>query len=471
MNVLEEGISEETPWSRSLDNVQAHYSSIMLHRKCPQAWYYRYGKGLSKPVTDPAPYMHYGSWFGAIRTAEALVRGRRMGSLIQTPRTLRLVDGGPEFDMRTMTPKMVLESAVVWYHKNVAGDPLAVEDWHSKLGDGLPQRLLAGYQRWRDENGVAAAKERPLAVEMFWKRELIRPKADLAWDPAAIDLPELTLIGFIDELYEDIERSIVVVRDNKTTSRMPTMSSLDDMLDSQLMLYAWGVTPALQKMGHAIPRAISYDRAMSVKCADPSLNLNGTISAKSKNWDLRTYREWALKDTRPDSLDELRQVAVTNGKRDTYDDFSPEQKEIIENLPAGRVFGRIGEFKAVDVPKFGIYELDDEIIRKLSSPDWRAMFHQRTLKPINQQVVKAHLRAAIDTTTDIWKTQTRSEVTGEATRNLIKDSCKWCEYVGICRAQIFGGPDGLYDIREYGLRHKSGNHILENGVIKEQADA
>lgn len=462
--VLEEGLGEESPWARSTESIQAHYSSIQLHRKCPQAWYFRYGLGLNKPEEGPAPYMHFGSWFGAMRAAESLSRGRRMGSLIQEPRRWKPVgrDEGPEFDMRTVEPKDVLAAAVAWW-KERSDDEETVEAWHKALGQDLPNRLKGAFIRWRDEWAEEIKNERPLAVELFWKRNLPRPQIDASWDPVAADLPELNLIGFIDELYEDRERGIIVVRDIKTTSRMPTMSSLDDMLDSQLQLYAWGVTPKLQELGILPPRAISYDRALSTKPPLPKLNLNGTLSSTVKLFDKRTYQEWASTDTRP-ALDELPTLVAK------WDDMAEDKqeaiKEIVQEMSPGRVYGKVGEFTAKGDPKWGIYQPDDEMAQRLSQPDWRAMFHQRTRTPVNSQVIKAHLRAAVDTTTDIWRTQARAEVTFETARNLSKDNCKFCDYVNICRGMIFGGADGEYDLREYGLKHKSGLHILERGEIR-----
>ena len=458
MSVLEEGLGEETLWSRSNERIQAHYSSIMLHRKCPQAWYFRYGLGLRKPETGPAPYLHFGSWFGAMRAAETLVRGRRMGSLIQEPRKWAPIDGAPEFDMRTVTPAEVLQASVAWW-KEQSQDEEVVAEWQSRLGEPLPQRLKGAFVRWRDEWAEEIKVERPLAIELFWKRNLPRPAVDASWDKVADQLPELYLIGFIDELYEDTQRGITVVRDIKTTSRMPTQSSLDDMLDSQLQLYAWGVTPDLQAKGLEIPRAISYDRILSTKPPTPKLNLNGTLSSTVRNFDLRTYREWAQKDTRPQSPEELLERCPK------FEELDPDRQEAITSLPAGQVYGKLGEFTAKGSPKFGTYQLEDEVLHRLQQPDWRSMFHQRTRTPVNQQVIKAHLRAAVDTVTDIWRTQARAEVTFETARNLSKNGCQYCDFVNLCRAQIFGGADGQFDLREYGLKHKSGLPILERGEV------
>lgn len=414
MSVLDPKADDEV-WNQKADRVQSHYSSIMLHRKCPQAWYFRYGLGLSRPETAGAkPYMDYGTWFGAMRSAEALERGRKMGSLIEKPKKLvvmRKTQYRDEiaFDEATVTVKEVLEAAVQWW-KTEATDELYIEEWTKALGEPAPLRLKNGFVRWRDEWGEAAKKEAPMAVELFWKRTLPRPALDAEWHDqrSGKPLPDMVLLGYIDELYRDLERDILVVRDNKTTSRMPTQSSVDDMLDSQLQFYAWGVTPKLIDLSLPRVRAVAYDRALSVAPPKPALNLNGTLSAKTKLFDIRTYREW-----------------VAEGQ--TY--------------PGRKKDGSDG----------GTYVIDPVVVQNLTDPAWRAMFHQRTLTPVNEKIVQAHLRAAVDTVTDAWRTMQRTAVTHEAARNISKDNCRWCDYVSICRAMMFGGPEGQYDLREHAL--------------------
>ena len=69
-------------WEQNGAEVRAHYSSLTLHRKCAQAWYYRYDLGLNRDVEEvAAPERDFGSWFGALTAAEALERGRKFDSL------------------------------------------------------------------------------------------------------------------------------------------------------------------------------------------------------------------------------------------------------------------------------------------------------------------------------------------------------------------------------------------------------
>ena len=94
--------------------IKAHYSSLTLHRKCPQAWYYKYGLLIQEPEDRIAPKRDLGSWWSAIRAAEALERGRAIGSLLQEPRTFKS-PGKHKFDMKTVTVEEVLAAAAAWW--------------------------------------------------------------------------------------------------------------------------------------------------------------------------------------------------------------------------------------------------------------------------------------------------------------------------------------------------------------------
>lgn len=424
-SILEDGLNgEDTPWDPRAEVVQSHYSSISLHRKCPEAWYFRYGLKLEKPELGPAPYLHFGSWYGLWRTAEALERGRAAESLIFEDRKMRSMEDDV-FDQRTMTTQEVMEAAEAWWQRQVKGNyESEIEDsWNDALGGNLLQRLAEVTTRWRDEYGEASKHEHPLGLEVFWKRELPRAIEDIPepGDYDSLSLPTVMLIGFIDELYLDTQRDMVVVRDNKTTSRMENMSAFTDMTDSQLSLYAWGITPKLKSLGVSAPRAMGFDRILSKATARPSLNMDGTISAKSRIWDLRTYLDW-----------------VAEG----------------QDYPG----------RAKDGTGAGTYVLDPEIVRRLTQEQWKAQFVQRTMTPISKPMIVAHLRAATDSVTDIWRTTRRAERTFEAARNLTKDGCRWCDYASLCRARMFGGsgPEVTYDLREHGLTSKNGHLLIGN---------
>src|SRR6478735_8221129 len=123
------------------------YSGLTLHRKCPQAWQYRYMQGLSRPIKDDAkPELHFGNFWHALRAADSIERGRTLGTLKHAPKSIRLTDDGPRvlpFDEdgneRDGLVDEVFEAVEKW-QENVPEEHLA--EWRSKLGSDSPSRLL-----------------------------------------------------------------------------------------------------------------------------------------------------------------------------------------------------------------------------------------------------------------------------------------------------------------------------------------
>ena len=71
------------------------YSGLALHRTCPQAWTYKHLRGLTRAEDEIAPWRDIGSWWHALRAADALDRGLALGSLRYAPRKISTVDSGP----------------------------------------------------------------------------------------------------------------------------------------------------------------------------------------------------------------------------------------------------------------------------------------------------------------------------------------------------------------------------------------
>lgn len=438
-------------WIQNGALVRAHYSSLTLHRKCPQAWMYRYSMGLNRDIVEvSAPERDFGSWFGALTAAEALERGRKLESLRGKLEKFRSVDGIDKFDMATVTMAEVFEAAHDWWDKQ---SPEAVEDWHSRLGEGLPERLAAAYTRWRDEWDKDRKYERPVAVELYWERTLPRPKNDSIWDQETGGF-DLKLIGFIDEVYEDTQRGLVVVRDRKTAKALASQSAVDDMMDSQLALYAWGATPLLKSFGLEAPRALAYDRVKSTRSTQPKLTLSGRLSAAATQFDIQTYREFVNTNTVPAELPE------------GFEELEAWQKTMMLNMQerGGRLFGKFGEFGKAGAkkgePKFGLYQEEQSVIERITTPVHRSIFHQRTLVPLSPHVIRAHLRAAVDSATDIYRTEKRVEATKEAARNFTASNCRFCDYASLCRAQMVGGPEGEYELAEHRLKARNGLKVI-----------
>jgi hypothetical protein len=93
-----------------------------------------------------------------------------------------------------------------------------------------------------------------------------------------------------------------------------------------------------------------------------------------------------------------------------------------------------------------------ESIERISSPAYATKWFQRTLTPVNRNIAKAHLQAAVDSEQDSRTTTKRVLRRGEAPRNMTGAACRYCDYAKLCRAQMIGGADGEYQIEEYGLR-------------------
>jgi hypothetical protein len=361
------------------------YSGITLHRSCPQAWMYRQLYGLNRPPSDDAKVeMRFGTWWHALRAAEAIERGRRLGSIKFTPKTIKGADDGPQIvtaDHEDLQGA-VLEAAQRW-EEAMSEDH--AELWKKKLG-GFPSALL----RALDERYLAAHaeswNEQPIGVEVKWSRALPDSSVDL--------------IGYTDEVYRDVKRGMVVVRDHKTSKQLGAMTAADDMLDSQLHLNAWGLKDRLEEWDCGSVQAISYERVNSVKPTTPKLTAGGKLSKQVTNFDLTTYMAFC------------------------------ESEEVKEKG----------------------YLPEPEQIERISSPGYQTKWFQRTLTPINRNIARAHLQAALDTEQDSRKTVDRVQRRREAPRNMTADACKWCDFAKLCRAQMVGGTDGEYQIEEYGLR-------------------
>lgn len=440
----------------SAGEMTSHYSALTLHRKCAQAWYYRYGLGLERLDDTPSPERELGIWWSVFRAVESLARGRRLGSLLTLPRELKAADVA--LDPKTVDKWEVLEVADLWWERQSHDTKDA---WNERLGvTNLADHLEQMYDRWHAAYGDQTRNERPLGVEVFWKRPLPRPKQDAQWSLANFDeVPQLHLLGYIDELYVDTARdNMIVVRDHKTSKTLDASTSLEDVFDPQLPLYVWGIAPFLKRHDLPAPRAIAYDRIRSKAPTEPVLTATGLLNKSKTDYDLQTYSRWAQTDTRP-SNDDIRHLLASEGGE--FDEAQYEAlKKLRDELPPGQFWGRLGEFYASGAkkgrPKFGVYEVEEKEVERLSHSSVTSRWVDRTLDPVNVNVLKAHLRSAVDTAMDIWQTQMRAAETGGAARSYSRMGCSFCDYASLCRAQMVGGPRGEYDLAEHGLRVKEG---------------
>lgn len=380
-----------------IDEERATYSSLTLHRRCPQAWKYRYIDGLRRRSSEITPALDFGSWFHAVRAADRLAKGRAEGTLKSSPEEIHTADTGPSFPS-DVDPEAILEAASEYWER-LSED--AREVWLDWLGQPLPQRLAHVYREWRERWGEDSKNEEVLTVEQRWERP-VPGTGVMLW-------------GYADEVYRDRKRGIVVVRDCKTSGTLGQVTSLDEMMDSQVQLYAWGLGPLCDEWGVPRPRAVAFDRVRSKAPKTPKLTKAGKLSASVKDYDLTTYLEW-----------------------------------VSDGVPF--------EGMKKDGSAAGVYTAEEAEIERLGSPQVVSQWFSRHLTPVSPYLVRSHLQAAADTCADISLTRRRAGKRGEAARNFGKAACQFCEFADLCRAQMVGGPDGEYAAEEYGLRYRDPDH-------------
>lgn len=370
----------------------ASYSAIGTHRACPQRWKYAYLQRLERTpdAADAKVELNFGIWWHALRAAYAIETGRARGTLLLCPRTI----GTPAGDLSTHEfegglPLLVKNTARTWFGQLPEEHKV---QWIDKLGSTTLGRLEELDRRWQLQWAKDDLTEDPIGVEVKWTRSL---------------LSGIELLGYIDLIYRDHKRGIIACRDYKTSKSLDSQTAVDDMMDSQLQLYAWGVTPLLAKHGLKIG-ALSYDRARSVAATVPKLTQMGSLSKSVTMFDWVTYREWAA---------------------------------------AGQVYA--GRTK--DGSQSGTYQLEPELLEQLKTPQQVSKWFQRTLVPLNRHLILAHLQAAVDTVKDMQLSAERAVARGDAPRNLGRDSCRWCDFAALCRAQMMGGPEGEYPLENFGL--------------------
>lgn len=414
------------------------YSQITTHRGCPQRFNYAYVRGLKKiDPEDVKVELEFGNWWHALRAADSIERGSAAGSLQWVPKRLKTVDDGPVIPIHTSIAEMVdlaaedslhlvdevIAQAEQWWR----GLPEAVKDqWIERIGADLPTRLTYADEQWHERWKEDLPFEEPLAVEFYWRRDL--PTLS---DPETGEVadPDTAMLGFIDELFYDTRRGFVVARDHKSSRELGTRSSVDDMMDSQLQIYAWGASPTVTSWGRGPIKSVAYDRMKMVHPRPPSLTSSGNLASRNGEpsiaaSDLRTYLEWSAG---PDG------------------EGVPWRGAMLPKTAAEKEAEKNGETVERRYKQGGVYRTDPAIVERLSDPAAQSAWFQRTLTPLNRNVVMTHLRASVDSAFDIRRTRFRVSESSEAARNLTRN-CKWCPFVELCRAEMTGGPGGDYDL-------------------------
>jgi hypothetical protein len=392
------GATTELP----LKDVHLSYSSLIQHRECPQQWSFKRLSGIEKDtLEDDVPVeKDFGTAWHALRAADSAQRGLALGSLKYAPETLSMPGNLTVPFEQLDTPEKVLAWCEDWWsHQSMT----VQETWIERIGQDLPTRLAAVDGRWRAQWALELEYEKPLAVELGWKRPLYTDTS------AGI---RYVLVGYIDEVFYDSKRSVVVVRDHKSHKKLGQISRTDEMLDSQLQLYAWGAAPLIEGYGHGKVQATAYDRVRMVAPKTPTLTQAGGLSKAITDFDMDTYHEWCASGVE-----------------------YPGRKK--------------------DGSGAGVYVEESTVMARLSTPAWRAQWFTRSGPiPLSSHTVRAHLEAALDSARVLTASHTRYVETAQASRSFAPH-CRWCDYAPLCQAQLIGGARGEYDLQIMGLRRRT----------------
>lgn len=366
-------------------------SSLGTYRTCPKKFEFSSLRRLRPKDMGVLILREYGSWWHALRAADAIARSRTQDGPPPTylPDTLSTGDMGPEIPV---TPDLVGSDVLLAAHRFWEALPFEMQErWQEKTGAPLVEHLAEMDRRWTQAWADEFENERLIAVELQFEV----PIGDTGF----------ALRGRVDEVYLDVKRNMVVVRDHKTNGNIESSESLEDLLDSQLHLYAWAVSVALRvNVG-----AVGYDRARSKVASQPALTKSGTLSKSTTDYDLHKYLAFTV-DPVP----------------------YPGLKK--------------------DGSGAGLYERDEKVVEKLSTPGERDKWNRRTLDPVNPRMIRGHLLEAVATGEGQAEARRRflaNDPLKPIARNLSRQGCKSCDFVHLCLDEM--RTNQRLDPESYGL--------------------
>lgn len=347
-------------------------SSLGTYRACPKKFEFSSLRRLRPAGMAPLITRELGSWWHAVRAADAIARSRKQETPpLYLPETISTGDMGPILPVTetTCASDILLAAQRFW-------DAMPFEQqerWIEKTGAPLPEHLAEMDRRWEAAWGDDHENEEVIAVEVQFEV----PIGDTG----------VVLRGRVDEVYRDKRLGLIVVRDHKSNGTIASTESLDDLLDSQLHLYAWGVSVHLGvNVG-----AVGYDRARSKPAAQPAVTKAGKLSASVTDYDVHAY------------------LAFTD-----------------EPVP----FPGLKK----DGSGAGFYERDEKVVEKLQTPGERDKWNRRTLDPVNPRMIRGHLQEAVATAEGQAEAKRRFDdpARGPIPRNLSRNGCKSCDFVMLC---------------------------------------
>lgn len=406
------------------------YSSLTTVQRCERKFAYKYVHRL-RAVDREKPNMALGSWWHALRAVDAIRRGTDHGSLIDYASVLTTSDSGPEFatsldgetfrvhDLASsselakadlpMTAESVVDVAHEWWARLAEDDR---EDFVEDIGAPLPDHLWNLWQRHLDRWHEEIAHERPLLVESEWEREI--------GDTGVV------LRGRIDEVYIDVRKGIGVVRDWKSHGSWPSVSdAVLDLQDAQIHLYAWGASGLLAESEHSVG-AVEYDRVRVKVPSTPSWTKSGNMSKSTTDYDLFTY------------------LATIEAGEATYERYK-------KNIPDEELDALDEDQNWKEIAEVTVTEPDPDVVEELSTEEARNSFFRRGPKPINVGVIRSHLHDSV-------KSAERGDAVAEDVAANVEiprstgRHCQWCDFLSLCRAEMFGDVDPQTDPETFGLR-------------------
>lgn len=370
-------------------------SSLGTYRSCPKKFEFSSLRKLRPKDMGVLILREYGSWWHALRAADAIFRSHRRQDGPPPkfiPDVLSTGDMGPDIPV---TDVLTGSDVILAAHRFWEALPFEMQErWQEKTGAPLVDHLLEMDHRWTQAWAEDFENERLIAVELAFE--------------VPISNTGIALRGRVDEVYYDIKRNLVVVRDHKTNGNIDPSESLDDLLDSQLHLYAWGVSVALEvNVG-----AVGYDRARSKPASQPALTKSGTLSKSTTDYDLHKYLVFTV-DPVP----------------------FPGLKK--------------------DGSGAGEYLRDEKVVERLETPTERDKWNRRTLDPVNPRMIRGHLLEAVATGEGQAEARRRylaADPLKPIPRNLSRQGCKGCDFVHLCLDEM--RTNQRLDPEPYGLASK-----------------
>lgn len=357
------------------------HSQLECLQSCERKWSFRYQLRLEPAGPMPWNLMRGSAWH-AVLAAEAIQFGHELGSLLHFPLEVDIWDGLSVPVYRDDALDIVASAAAVcgavgdWEREQ---ESEYLDEMRAEYGDLLSVRLWDLWQRYRDGKTSEELFGRPLLVEYAWEREM--PNGHV-------------LNGRTDLAYYDAESDLVVVRDSKTHQSWPsTKPAIEDLVNSQLHLNAWGIAPALRDLSPAlVPQAVEYDRTRFKKPTAPKLTLKGQLSKSVTDFDAHTYKQWA------------------------------SDKEAVD---AGYLF---------DLEYYGVL-LEN-----------RESWFRRSRKPMNRNIWSQHVLSAQH------QAARATTITPENAALMLGSHCTYCDFSSLCRADLVGGRDPDFVPGDFGLR-------------------